>query len=233
MKTDGPAVAHWGVGTRTIQVWVVAIVGVLVTCAAALHFAQTAPVYWSRSQVVFIAPKSTVNPNGLQITPSGLIAAAGVVARVVDPRGGETRTASDDVTLAGEGVRHGFSVVLPNSGGQWANNYSQGALDVQAVGSSAEETQATVDHVLSEIQASLAHIQDTSRVAQINRIRIQLSPPVAPIYRQTGSRSRALLATMALGFLLSVAACRAVGRVGGRSSRTRGQPNGRKAVNTG
>lgn len=192
---------------------IIAVVGFLLTCSAAIRIVHTAAIYSSRVDVVFIAPQSKVNPNGLRITPSSLIAAAGVVAKKVDGTGDTTRVSSEDVTLAGEGIKHGYSVTLPNSGGQWANNFTQAVLDVQAVGGSPDEVTATMRNVVQRIQTYLDALQHAQHVAPVNLIRLQVSPPIMPMYEQHGSRARALAATLVVGLGITAAAAGAYRRI--------------------
>jgi hypothetical protein len=117
-----------------------------------------------------------------------------------------TRVVSEDVTLSGEGIRSGSSVTLPNSGGQWANQYTQAELDVQVVGPTQSGVVAESSRLVGEINASLAAAQGDQHVDKHNLIRTQLSPPTAIVYRQSGSRSRAGIATLVLGCGVTAAA---------------------------
>jgi hypothetical protein len=188
------------------QLFTTYVVGAFVTLLAAAHFAQIRGVYWSEVQVVFLAPTSTVNPNVLQITPSSLIATAGIVAQTVDHSDSTVRVSSTAVTLAGEGIEKGYAVTLPNSGGQWANNYTQALLDVQVVGPTFAEVSQRLTQLVHEINQSLSTLQQDAGVAPVNLIRTQLSPPNPPVYIQSGSRMRAGIATVALGFGLTAVA---------------------------
>jgi hypothetical protein len=170
-------------------------------------------------RVLFLVPQSSANPNALATTSSSVITTAGAVARIVDP--GVEQTASDDVTLAGEGVRHGFAVRLPNNGGQWATNFDRPELEVQAVGSSAAEVNATMNGVLREIRTTLQNLQASRRVAPHNMITVSQSPPTVPLYYQTGSPVRALAATLLLGVGLSLAAAGLARRLERRRRRRR------------
>ncbi len=177
----------------------VVLVGVLVSGSVGVYLSRRPGVYWSQVQVLFVAPKSAANPNGLSISSESLIDTAGMVAKIVgsSPRG--PAVVSDTVTLVGEGVRHGYGVRLPNSGGQFATNFDQAALDVQAVGASPGEVSATLVSVIGRVVGTLSRLQAEAGVAKVNLIRSQLSPPVAPLYYQAGSKTRALAITMVIG----------------------------------
>ena len=151
-----------------------------------------------RSKFSSLVPKSVRNPNGLQSSSDSVIAAAGVVAIKV---GSSTPVSavSDNVSLVGEGIRSGYRVRLPNSGGQWANNFDQSLLDVQAAGATPAEVSATMQNVLDRINSTLQSMQSDAGSARANDIELALSPPTWPMYYQSGSRARTVLATMLLG----------------------------------
>jgi hypothetical protein len=163
-------------------------------------------VYYTRAQVRFIAPTNSANPNTLQIAPSSTVMVAGAVGQMVDDEQ-RPRTASPDVAITGTGIRDGWSVTLPNTGGQWANNYASPYLDVQVAGPSASEVATTMQSLVTQINKDLSALQRSQHVAQANLIHTQLSSLSSPpIYYQRGSRTRALLAALALGLGITAAA---------------------------
>jgi len=201
--------------TRRSRVWwawlAVWVIGVPVSAMCAVAASKAPGVYWSRVQISFIAPNSTTNPNGLQITSSSLISAAGAVGKMVDNRTSAARLGSATVTLAGEGIRNGYSVTLPNDGGQWVSSFNSPWLDVQAVASDPLTVSQRMSALLRQINVALAHLQSEQSVAPRNLIRTQASPPSVPIYYQRGSRMRASAGTLVLGLILTTAlagACR-------------------------
>ncbi|HEY3716337.1 MAG TPA: hypothetical protein VGL39_17555 [Jatrophihabitantaceae bacterium] len=181
------------------------IVALVVSCALASYAAKKPGVYWSRVQMRFVAQMSVTNPNGLQEGPASLVMAAGVVARIIDPSGGQNRVTSPDTTLASEGIRHGWSVTLPNTGGQWANNFTNPWLNVEAVGTSGAEVGATISRLLAQIQTTLTLLEQKADVRPSAMIRLQTAPRVPQLYYQQGSGMRAGIATLILGLGLSSA----------------------------
>src|SRR5262249_37670069 len=149
-------------GTLRLLTVGAAALGALISFAAAAYVADRPGVYWSRVQVRFVAPASAVNPNGLQVSPSSLVKAAGVVAKIVDPTGGQNRVTSPDVTLASEGLRHAWSVTQPNTGGQWANNFTDPWLNVEAVGTTPAEVGTTMNGLLARITATLTSLENSA-----------------------------------------------------------------------
>jgi hypothetical protein len=182
---------------------IVLLIGLIATVTGSYVAVKAKGVYWSRGQVRFIAPTSEEFPNGLQISPSSTVMTAGAVRRIVDDRD-PPRTVSQDVTIVGEGIKQGWSVTLPNTGGQWASNFTNPYLDVQAVGPTPEYVTATMNRLINEISAALASLQARSSVDSVNLISTQVSPLGGPpLYFQRGSRPRAGLAALALGIGLT------------------------------
>jgi hypothetical protein len=203
-----------------LRAGVIMLVGLLIRGVVGLYLAKRPGVYWSEVTVVLIAPKSVANPNGLSVNSESLIDTAGVLAKTVGSSPPGPPVVSDSVTLVGEGIRHGYGVRLPNSGGQFATNFDRAALDVQAAGTTVAEVSDTLSRVLAEITADLDRLQADAGVAKVNLIRTQLSPQTAPIYYQTGSKTRALAITLVLGSGLSWSLAWSIGRRYRRADRT-------------
>ncbi len=179
--------------------WYVAIPGILMTAALALVVLKVPGVYHEQVDVIFLAPAPGEHVNQLQAGSESLIDVAALVERVVDGSNGGAAPASDQVSLVGEGVRDGYSIRLPNDGGQWATNFSRPVLSVQATGSSPEEVSATINRAVARINDELAARQAAYHVSSGKLITTKLSPPTSDIRFDKGSRSRALAATMLLG----------------------------------
>jgi hypothetical protein len=210
-----------GLGRRLAVL--VAVVGVIVTLGAASAASSVRGVYWSMVQVHFIVPKSTENPNGLQISLRSLANVAGSVARMVDGSR-SPRVVKPDMPLASQGILHGWSVQQPNRGGQWSNQYSDPYVTVQAVGSDPTEVLQTMQRLIGQVNLALNKLERESDVASVNMIRTQLSPPSVPLFHRGGSKPRALLATLALGFGITAALAALARRAGTRWQRRRSPP---------
>jgi len=188
------------------------MLGTVLTAGAAL-FAHDAPgVYYQQVDVVFLWPQPPQNQeNTFQYGSKTLIQTAGVVARAVGGREGAT-TVSETATLAGQGVEHGWSVRLPNSGGQWAFDFEQPVLSVEAVGSTPREVAATTSVAVTRINRELIALQQAEGVPTSLMIRTRMSPPTPLMHYGTGSRGRAVLTTLLLGAGLTLTAVRLVDR---------------------
>jgi hypothetical protein len=195
---------HWWSRLSTNQLRV--CLALLLVCSAVVLFkvVQRPGVYFSDAQVRFVAPTNASQANTLQISNASLIATAGAVGQMVDDRD-TPRPSSPDATISGMGVRDGWAVTLPNSGGQWADNYADPFLDVQVVGPTPQKVQATMARIVAKIEVALVKIQNDGNAPAAGRITAKVLPLAAiPVYYQHGSRMRA--AAGAFGVLVGIAA---------------------------
>lgn len=200
----------WDLFAVAIQRWMVTLACVLLTGLALFWVLSVPPVYLSQVRVVLLRPAS-VGVNAYTNTSQSLVDLAGVVARDIQGGGGKAQTVRDGVTLAGEGIRAGYSVHHPNSGGQWQYSFDQPVLVLQAVDATRPAVEAQIQLALDEVETTLDRLQDAQGVALEDRVRTSLNPPSPQFYDKDGSRSRAVAATVAAGALLTVAALGVLG----------------------
>lgn len=180
-------------------------VGGAASCAFALMAAKAPGVYWTDVEVHFLIPQSAANPNVLEVSSTGAVILAGAVEKMVDNQV-TPRVIDPDNNLASQGIRHGYAVSIPNTGGQWASNFTSPWLEVQAVGNSPGEVMSQTDTLIKEINLALAHLQQQRHVDQYNLIHTELSPPSGPnLNYEGGSRMRATGSALALGAALTSA----------------------------
>lgn len=194
------------------------LVGVVLIGAAVVLAKQVGKkgVYWSDVHVRFVAPTTLTQQNSLQVSEQSLIMTAGAVGQMVDDSN-RPRPASPDATLAGLGIRSGWSVTLPNSGGQYQNFYADPYLDVQVVESTAEGVAQTIKGLINRIQQALTQLQADAHVAPAHRITSRALPlTVAPIYYIHGSHSRAIVASLVILIVLAAVGFVVAGRLYGR-----------------
>ncbi len=129
------------------------VLGVSLTAVGTLQAAQVEVSYWARTQVRFMEPLSPEVPNGLESNTYSLIATAGIVQSKLEA-GKTTLIVSPDTLLVDTGVRHGASIILPNSGGQWTSYFANPWLDVQVVGTSPEEVTTRMQELQTAISGS-------------------------------------------------------------------------------
>ena len=192
-------VTAWDVLLAGRRRWRVVVTGMFITCLAALYLGRLPGVYWSQVNVVFQQPLTPQTPNSLQFQSESLIDLAGLVGRRAAGPGTGSGPVSDSVTLVGLGVTDGYSVSLPNSGGQWAYNFDKPVLDVQAVGPTAADVSSKLQRAVGQIQTELAAEQQRFGVSPANTVKTRLNPQDPAVHYDKGSRSRTLLATLLLG----------------------------------
>jgi hypothetical protein len=191
------------------RIWAAFLVGVLgiVLTAAFMYRVDHKPgVFYGDVKVRFEIPSSEQNKNPLATSAGGLAGVAGVIAKMVDPSESNTRVVSPTVTLVDQGIRNGYSVTLPNDGGQWANNFDQSLLDVQVVAPSAVSVSDQMQTLVNRIYADLTHMQQGSNVPPVDQITLIPTPSSTQIFYLTGSPLRAVGTTVVLGLTLTLAA---------------------------
>lgn len=180
--------------------WAILMVGLVVTAGAAFVAAQEHPVQFSRTDVVFMAPSSSLYPNSLQTRSEDLIVTAGVVAKRVMGPAEPLKFASPETILASiPSIGTDYWVRLPDSGGQWAPHFANQVLFVDIVGDSADEVRQTQAEVIQRIRDELDLLQREQNVAPVNDITITVAPEVAVVQEISGSRVRAVAMTLTLG----------------------------------
>jgi hypothetical protein len=192
----------WELAAAARRMWAVVLLGLLATAGLLWHVAHGAPVYSGEVTVVLL---SDAIGSDLRQVDQGLVTTAAVVSRRVSA-GMSAGVASDSVSLVGVGIRHGYSVTLPNRGSQWSKLYDRPELRVQVAGTSVEEVHATLSLALRRIAEALAMTQAEVGVTGPNLVRTQLTPTVPDIREGRGSRTRAGAAALLLGMGATTAA---------------------------
>lgn len=189
----------WELIRAFLRFWPVALIGAICTAAAGFIAISDDGVYFTRTEIIFLAPASSLYPNALRTQSEDIIITAGVVAKLVTGPGQITRFASPDVTLVGEGVRDGWALRLPDTGGQWAANFATQRLLLDIVGPSREAVAEQQDALIRQIQAELAGMQDDADVPAVAQITAIPAPQSTVIFHVGGSKPRALGMTAILG----------------------------------
>jgi hypothetical protein len=184
--------------------WPVVLAGALLTALATYVVDQDRSVYYTRGEVTFLAPSSRLYPNSLSTTSEGLIITAGAIGKEISGPGKVTKFASPDVNLVGLGVRDGWAIRLPDTGGQWAPNFPEQQLIVEVVGPDQQSVEDRQLELITEIKQKLAEFQRDADVAPVNDITVKVTPDAAGIYHVGGSRVRALGVTAVLGGAITV-----------------------------
>ncbi|MFJ3403635.1 hypothetical protein [Promicromonospora sp. NPDC090134] len=181
----------WDLIRAALRRWPVLLAGAVATLGLVYTTTLDDGVYWSRTQVVFLAPASKAYPNALRTTSEDLIITAGVVAKAVAGPDKVTKYASPDATLVGEGTRDGWSIRLPDTGGQWAPNFAEQVLYVEVVAATAEEVEARQDEIVAQIADELDRLQRDAGVVPVNAITVTVAPESLVVHQVGGSTVRA------------------------------------------
>jgi len=189
----------WELLRACLRFWPVVLIGAVCTAAVGLLAAANDGVYFTRTEVVFLAPTSSLYPNALETQSEDIIDTAGVVAKRITGPGQVTKFASPDVTLVGLGVRDGWSLRLPDTGGQWAANFATQRLILDIVGPTHEEVRARQDELLNRIFDELHSLQRDAGVDPVNEIVATTAPQTTVIYQVEGSALRVIGMTAVLG----------------------------------
>ena len=145
--------------------WYLAL-GSVVLMLPALFAAGTATgVYYSKTDVLFVAPRLTVSGNVLQEDPTQTLAFASIVAHRFNVSEGNSVPRSTSAPLYGSGIRSGHLVYIPSSGGQWQLSYSRPVITVEIVGGSADEVAAERQQILDRISSL---VRDSQQELGIN-----------------------------------------------------------------
>lgn len=188
------------------MVVVLVVVGGLVMTALAANAVRHAQgVYAAQIQYQIVPPADVDESNEFTSPANSAISVAGIVAMKVDPSR-RNRFASPSATLLGAGVRHGWWVKLPDSGGQWASAFSDPWLDIEVVDTDPDQVRDLAQQKVAEVTATLKAIQDEVGVTQAKRFTARVNPPGAiPLEYHSGRANAGAAMTVILGTGLTIA----------------------------
>jgi len=193
--------------------WYVLLAGLLLTGLVGLVVLKTPGVYWATSKVYLLVPATTYPPNQLAPDSGAAIEFAGLIETQINGGIPVRRATSPDVTLVDEGIYDGWAVFQPDTGGQWAHNFPESSLIVQASGPTAEIVRTRMNDLIARIEKLATDQEAAAGVPEKFRVDFTLSPTVVAVQYSNGHRSRALAILAALGVGVSLAACWFIDRV--------------------
>ncbi|MFI2562884.1 hypothetical protein [Paenarthrobacter sp. NPDC018779] len=144
--------------------WYVVAIGLVLGLAALGAIRSSEPVFWTEADVTFLAPEREPAywiSGGSAMT---LVDFADMVKRRVNQDSAAVDLVLTSGTLYGAGVQQGYSVTLPNNGGQWNKTFTQPVLKVQVVDSSAEKVNQVLANVLDRINDATVKLQAEAQV---------------------------------------------------------------------
>lgn len=208
----------WELLGAAVRRWYVCVLAAAIALGGTYVVREQPGVFWARAEVTFLAPTSEINPNVLRTTSSDLIVAAAVVAKRINGNAVWNKLADPSATLVGQGVMDGWSVRLPDYGGQWSRVYSRQVLDVQVSGPTEQAVQEQMESLLQRIDSELASMQEGSRESDL--ITTMVVPEIPTVYFVAG---RPMRAVVMIWVLCAGAALAVVAIVEGRTRRRAGQ----------
>lgn len=182
--------------------WYVLAVFAIFTAGAMGISALAGGVYWTRVDVVFLAPPTVTDPNALRATSKSLIDFAAIVERKYTGNTQVPRFSTEEATLYGSGVRVGQKVTLLNSGGQWNDSFTRPMLRVEVVDGSEALVKAAVTDIVAQLDEIARAEQASAQVPPAAFITTLMSPETAVVSTADGSRLRAAAAIALLGAFL-------------------------------
>lgn len=202
----GTVVTIWDVIGLASRLWLVTLMGLALT-AAGMALAWDQPgVYSGQVNVVLLSPHGPTG-NALVDTTSSLVVTSGLVTRVIEGEmSASGGTVSTTVPLASDGAALGYSVRQVNVGGQWEPHYADPVLDVQSTGPTQVAAEAQMGEALAKVHGALDLLENRAGVAPGEWILVQLSPGQPVYMHATGSRTRAIGATLLVGAMVTIGA---------------------------
>ena len=177
--------------------WYVVVAGLLASLVLVGQAAKPHGAYETTAAMLFFPPVSRLNPNGYTDGGGNVITAAAFVA---------VRMQAPEVKadLAAKGMVKDYTVVMHNSGNQFADNFDRAAIDISISGPDPATTSRSLQLVAAEIRSELNAAQSRARADRREWIRTQLSPVDPTILLVPGNRMRAAAAALLLGVALTV-----------------------------
>jgi len=173
--------------------------------------ANASPRYWVRSEVVFVGPGKIAVGVREDSQTAGLVNFAGSVAAAIGDDGDDPGLNSASAPLYGIGVDRGYSVQLPNAGGQWVKSYTKPVLSVEVVDASASEVAVTEQLIDNRIVRAARLLQDRLDIPAKERIGVDVMSgrgPIVYVGRTRGGmvRGYAALTIVIVGVAVAVTA---------------------------
>ena len=191
--------ALWDLLRAMVRRWPIVVIGAILTLAAANYASEDRSVYWTRTDLLFLAPENAQYPNALRATSEDMVITAGVVGKLVSGTRQVPKFTATDAGLIGMGVRDGWTVRLPDTGGQWAPNYVDQWLIIEVVGPDPETVRTRKEQLVEAMTAALDRVQDEYHVARAFRMTTKEAPGSTVVYPVGGSSKRAFAVSGMLG----------------------------------
>ncbi|KQR73253.1 hypothetical protein ASF98_22530 [Arthrobacter sp. Leaf337] len=208
--------------------WYVVLAVIALMVPAVLQAAGATGVYWSKVDVVFYPPSGAAAGNPLRADSQATIHYAAMVERLVNGERGNTESGTTSADLYGTGIRNGYSVYIPSSGGQWQSSFDRSAITVEVVAETRDDVSRVLTGIVDRIETTAVERQEAMGVIPRSYITTSLSPGTPEVSYQPSKPVYAASALAVLTAGLAIAAAGLVDRltlhVAGRRDQLRHAP---------
>lgn len=216
-----PARPHRSRTRPVLRRWYVALTVLTLMLPAILHSWGATGVYWSKVDVVFYPPSGAAAGNPLRADSQATVHYAAMVERLVNGEQGNAAPGTTRANLYGTGIRNGYAVYIPSSGGQWQNSFDRSAITVEVVAERKDDVGRILTGIVDRIQTTAAERQAAIGVIPRSYITTSLSPGAPEVSYQPAKPVYAASALAALALGLAVAAAIVADRLALRKGRRR------------
>lgn len=182
--------------------WLIVLLCLAGAAGLGWHVSRPEGVYWSTTPIVIRPPYLS----GYYAPLSGItIPLAGVVAGLVNRDAPEIPpSVSPDVSIVDRGLYDGWTVFVPDYGGQWGSNFTDPIIVVQASGPTPEIVSERMEMVIGRIERTLDEIQDEAGVDERWRAEAVRLQATSTVEYARGNRVRSLAGVGALSFIVLI-----------------------------
>ncbi|GAA2200405.1 hypothetical protein [Sinomonas flava] len=190
--------------------WYFVLAGILLTWVGCVATAPGQHVYSARASVVFLWPGSgPVSPTDDTAVPALVNFAAMVRLAVPAISSGSTDGGAFGGSLVGSEVRQGYTLILPNSGGQWSQSYNQPMLAIEAVDLTPEAAERQLTSIMRQIDQATSELQARLNIPMPERVTTTAGTANIDLVDggvNSGTRLRGVAALAGLGSFLTIVA---------------------------
>lgn len=164
-------------------------------------------MYSARASVVFLAPGKVLIAQTDDTVAPYLVNFAAMVRLALPPEDqGTIDKASFGGSLVGAGVVRGYTVILPNAGGQWSSYYKDPILSVEAVDTNPQNAEAQARALIDQIDAASSELQVRLGIASDARVTTSAASTEVEVLdggATSSTRLRGTVALLGLGVFVS------------------------------
>jgi hypothetical protein len=175
------------------------VAAVILCMLPAFYLATTSTgVYYSRAQLLFLPPSNKVGGNALQSEAVTTVMYAAIVERRFNGNEGEQPLRTTDAPLYSTGLRNGYSVFLPNSGGQWQMSFQNPEIVIEVVAGDADTAASEMKRIAGRLRQLASEQQKSIGVYPEAYITTELSPAQPDVMYVGIRKSREMAAVAGL-----------------------------------